>query len=97
METSRNEFLWRKARKRASFKRHLQNYLIVNAGFWAIYAISFFQPMGHHLHHLTFPWPIWPMFGWGIGLVSHYFAAYGNTNQLRSTEIEYEKLIREQR
>ncbi|MCF0057041.1 2TM domain-containing protein [Dyadobacter sp. CY356] len=95
METSRNEFLWRKARKRAAFKRHLQNYLIVNAGLWVIYALTLFQPWGNQ--HQIYPWPVWPMLGWGIGLVSHYLSAYGNSDERRSTEIEYEKLIRDQR
>lgn len=94
METLRNEFLWRKAKKRAGFKRHLQNYLIVNAGLWVIYGLVSIQPWAHHA---IYPWPIWPMFGWGIGLVSHYLSAYGNSDQRRSTEIEYEKLVREQR
>jgi hypothetical protein len=93
METSRNESLWRKAKKRAAFKRHLQTYILVNAGFWILYSITTVQHSGHNV----FSWPLWPMFGWGIGLVSHYFSAYGNFDERKSVEIEYEKLLREQR
>lgn len=94
METSRNELLWRKAKRRAGFKRHLQSYILVNSGLWLIYAMTFLQPFGHHSN---FPWPVWPMFGWGIGLVSHYLSAYGSIDERRSVEIEYEKLIRSQK
>jgi len=93
METPRNEFLWRKAKKRASFKKHLQTYIIVNAGLWTLYAISTNHPWGAH----AYPWPVWPMFGWGIGLASHYFSAYGNFDERKLAEKEYEKLLREER
>jgi hypothetical protein len=46
--------------------------------------------------HAFFPWPIWPMLGWGIGLTSHYFAAYGHNDERKLAEREYEKLLREQ-
>ena len=93
METSRNEFLWRKAKKRAGFKAHLRSYVLVIGGLWIIYGLTTQQHWGHHIH----PWPIWPMLGWGIGLLSHYFSAYGHYDQKKSVEIEYEKLLREDR
>jgi len=90
METPRNEFLWRKAKKRASFQVHLRTYLLVNGGLWAIYLLSHAQSWGHH----TTPWPIFPMLGWGIGLASHYFSAYGNVDERHLAEKEYDKLLR---
>ncbi|TDE18570.1 2TM domain-containing protein [Dyadobacter psychrotolerans] len=93
METPRNEYLWRKAKQRAGFKIHLRSYLIVNAGLWLIYFLS----MGNHSLRHFYPWPIWPMLGWGIGLASHYFTAYGNLDEKALAEREYEKLVKEQR
>jgi hypothetical protein len=92
MEALRNEFLWRKAKKRAGFKKHLQTYILVNAGLWLLYTLMFMQSGRHDF----FPWPVWPMLGWGIGLTSHYFAAYGNHDERKLAEREYEKLLREQ-
>ena len=40
---------------------HLTSYLAVIAGLWLIWALTGF---GH-------PWPIWPMLGWGLGLLGH--------------------------
>lgn len=93
METSRNEFLWRKAKKRAAFKAHLRSYVLVIGGLWIIYGLTTQQHWGHY----SYPWPIWPMFGWGIGLLSHYLSAYEDYNPKKSVEIEYEKLLREEK
>lgn len=40
---------------------HLTSYLAVIAGLWLIWALTGF---GH-------PWPVWPMLGWGLGLLGH--------------------------
>lgn len=42
----------------------------------------------------VFPWPVFPMLGWGIGLVTHYFTAYSGLDEKALAEREYEKLIR---
>ncbi|MFN4007958.1 MAG: 2TM domain-containing protein [Chitinophagaceae bacterium] len=81
---------WELAKKRASFKRGLVSYLAVNAflvGIW-FYTTSF---TGRAVHF----WPIWPMLGWGLGLVFNYLAAYQNNNWF-SVEKEYEKLKQQQ-
>lgn len=93
METPRNEQLWKKAKLRASFKIHLRTYAIVNGGLWIIYFLSSNQNWGHE----QYPWPVWPMLGWGIGLASHYFTAYGSNDETSIAQREYEKLLREQR
>jgi 2TM domain len=40
----------------------------------------------------SYPWPIWPTMGWGVGVIFNYLAVYkfGNT-----AEKEYEKLKRD--
>lgn len=82
--------LWQLAHKRASFKSHLATYLVINAFFW----ILWFFTRGHHEvgeDYNNIPWPVWPMAGWGIGLVFHYIGAYVTTGQT-TVEKEYEKL-----
>jgi hypothetical protein len=92
METKRKEFLWRMAKKRACFKGHLRTYLIVIGGLWLIYLLGAFPFVGKD----AFPWPIFPMLGWGIGLLTHYLGAYGNQDRQKMVENEYEKLVRSQ-
>jgi len=92
METSRDKYLWRKARNRVAFKSHALIYVLVNAGMWILYLFMRLQPWGDNLH----PWPVWGMIGWGIGLAAHYFSAYGNLDQRRLAEEEYEKLLRKE-
>ena len=81
--------LWKIATKRAAFRQHLYTYIIINGFFWAIW---FF---GNNAHENDgWPWPVWPMLGWGIGLAFSYFDAYhGDKSTL--TEHEYERLKRE--
>lgn len=80
--------LWRIAQNRASFKSHLTTYLLVNAGLWAIWYFS-----GGRTYGTGLPWPVWPLFGWGIGLVSHYVSAY-HSGGISSVEKEYDKLTK---
>ena len=78
--------LWYIAQRRASFKYHLATYIIVNIFFWILWYFS-----GRHSSHEGWPWPIWPMLGWGIGLFFHYLGAYVFPKE-NSVEREYEKL-----
>jgi hypothetical protein len=80
--------LWDLAQRRASFKSHLLTYLIVNAFLWGIWYFS--MPHQNDLRH-SYPWPIWPTLGWGIGLAFHYVGAYVFPKS-NSVENEYEKL-----
>ncbi|HEY0678296.1 MAG TPA: 2TM domain-containing protein [Chitinophagaceae bacterium] len=81
MKVEKDSKLWQEAKARAAFKTHLSTYLIVNSMLWLIW----FFTGGLN----SYPWPIWPTAGWGIGLISNYLAVYkyGNT-----AEKEYEKL-----
>ncbi len=83
----KDEILWRLAQKRAKFKRHLVTYAVVNTFLWCIWFFS------HHDYNGEYgiPWPVWPMLGWGIGIVLQYFEAY-HTDFGWSAEKEYEKL-----
>lgn len=89
----RDEFLWKQAKKRVGFKMHLRSYLIVNAGLWLIYLLSDGWTLSNaNFRGAHFPWPLFAMIGWGIGLVSHYLSAYSTNNERSQVEREYEKL-----
>jgi hypothetical protein len=81
--------LWNLAQRRASFKRHLVVYLILNAFFWVLWYFS-----GGPSYNEGLPWPVWPMLGWGIGLGFHYAGAYMTTGH-SSVQNEYDKLMQE--
>jgi hypothetical protein len=86
----RDEKLWRIAKKRAGFKKHLASYIIVNGFLWAMW----FFTEGHHISQWgndAFPWPVWPSLGWGIGLAFSYYGAYHDDKE-SDTLREYQKL-----
>ena len=81
----RDQQLWKIAKKRAGFKRHLASYIIVNAFLWGVWAFS-----GHDESY----WPVWCSMGWGIGLAFSYYDAY-HDNRDEDIMKEYQKLKNE--
>lgn len=71
------------ARKRVEFRTHLIVYCVINGALWLTW----------YLTGSNYPWPLWPMIGWGIGLVLHYMLEY-RTGKFLSEEEEYQKLKR---
>jgi hypothetical protein len=57
----------RRLKKRRDFGQHLVVYVLVNGFIVAIWAIT-----GLH----TFFWPVFPILGWGIGLVLNAWDVY---------------------
>ncbi len=94
METNntqpKDEKLWKIARKRAEFKKHLLTYVIVNIFLWGLWLFG-----GLRHGDLSFPWPAFVSFGWGIGLAFNYIGAYSGIKDTL-TEREYQKLINKQ-
>jgi len=94
METeSKNPELWKIAQKRAGFKYHVLIYCIAIIFFWVLWYIT----SGNHISTAEdgiLPWPVWPMFGWGIGIFFNYLGVYTSTNHL--AEKEYQKLTNKQ-
>ena len=90
MENVKDPELWELAKKRASFKSHLAVYIVMNIFFWLLWYFS-----GQKDGNDRFPWPVWPMLGWGIGVVFHYLGAYVYPKN-NSVESEYQKLINKQ-
>jgi hypothetical protein len=86
----RDPILWQLAQKRAAFKKHLATYIIVNIFFWVLWYLTK-GSRDYSSEYGLVPWPAWPMFGWGIGLLFHFISAYVSTGQ-SAVEREYEKL-----
>lgn len=85
---NRDEQLWRIAKKRAGFKKHLASYIIVNGFLWALW---FFTTRPYDEDYNMIPWPIWSTLGWGVGLAFSYYGAYMD-NRDTDTMREYQKL-----
>jgi hypothetical protein len=81
MQPTTDTQLHEQARKRVEFRRHLATYGVINAMLWLIW---FATGQGY-------PWPVWPMAGWGIGVIFHYLFDY-RSSRLFSEEEEYRKL-----
>ncbi len=78
---------WKIAKRRVEFKRHLSTYLVINAMFWVLWYFS----EGQHERSHFLPWPVWPMLGWGIGIVFSYLNAYVYTKE-NAIQKEYDKI-----
>jgi hypothetical protein len=92
MEVIRDEQLWKIAKKRAAFKRHLASYLIVNGFLWALWYITAGRWTGINRDNLLTAWPIWSTLGWGIGLAFNYVGAYHQVGADDAVQKEYDKL-----
>jgi hypothetical protein len=69
----------RAANKKRDFRTHVVAYVTVNAmlvGIWAVTGADFF-------------WPIFPLLGWGIGLVLNAWDVYGR-KPLTESDIQRE-------
>jgi hypothetical protein len=58
-------------KKKQDFRGHLLAFILVNGFLWVIWGVvyAFGGPV--------FPWPIFPLLGWGIGLTFHAWDAFG--------------------
>lgn len=92
---TKDEKLWRMAKKRAAFKRHLFSYVLVNSFLWVIwffsghFTSSYYDGYNEGFH---FPWPLFIMFFWGIGLAFDFFHSYYGYKE-NMIEKEYRKLV----
>jgi len=76
------------AEARYGFRWHLLIYFIVNGGLVGLW--YFTGPS-------SFPWPLFPIFFWGIGLISHYLSAYRRSFGKDWIDTETEKILREEK
>jgi len=86
--------LWKMAQRRAEFKYHVLIYFIMNIIFWTIWYLSLKNTPNPPTSINTIPWPVWPMVGWGIGLLFNYIYAYKSNKN--SAEKEYQNLQNKQ-
>ena len=84
MQTLSENQLHELARKRVEFRRHLVVYFVIISILWMIWFLT----------GAGYIWPIWPMAGWGIGVIFNYMFEYRSSSFL-SEEEEYKKLKRE--
>jgi hypothetical protein len=82
-----DEELWKIAKKRAAFKWSFSVYVFIMAFLVAVWFFS--TGPGFYF------WPVWPMMGWGIGILFQYLAAYQGNN-LFTARREYEELLHQQ-
>ncbi len=80
MTDEQRQWAIRRIRAKREFRVHVFVYLAVNALLVFIWAMS----------SATFFWPVWPMLGWGIGLVAHAVSVYGGTSGISDAQIERE-------
>jgi hypothetical protein len=77
--------------ERAGFFWHLASYLVVNGFLFTIYLITNFQN-----NEWGYPWFIWPLAGWGIGLILHAFGVFvfpeNSAEKERRIEREMERM-----
>jgi sterol desaturase/sphingolipid hydroxylase (fatty acid hydroxylase superfamily) len=83
--------LWELAKKRAGFKSHFITYLGMIPFFWLIWLLT-----GQEQTESGLPWPIWPTFGWGVGVLFHFWE-YMFLHKYSLVESEYEKLVRDRK
>lgn len=72
------------AKEKSDFYIHFVIYLAVNLFLFAQW---------HALASEAFPWPIFVLFGWGIGIAAHGISAFRGEGYIeQQTEKEYQKL-----
>ena len=69
--------------KKREFRVHVLVFTLVNAFLWLIWGVVYATT------GVWFPWPVFPLFGWGIGLVLHAWDTY-RRRPFSDSEIERE-------
>ena len=87
INTEKEKELWRLARKRVGFKRHLMIYVIINAFLWLLWYFK----VNEEDNENGAPWPIFCTLGWGIGVAFNFMGAYVFPKST-AVEKEFEKL-----
>ena len=87
------EELWERARESAEakvgFYVHLTVYLAVNSMLVVLWWVTSTLTDGA----VSFPWFLFPLVGWGIGVAAHYVAAFHGSAYLeRKTREEFERI-----
>ena len=84
MTDQEREWAIKRIRAKRGFWTHLLAYVAVNAALVAIWALTF----------TGYFWPIWPMLGWGIGVVAHGITVLVDPSEITEERIERELRVR---
>jgi len=80
-ETELREIAKRRVKARTEFLTHLALYVTVNTGLVLIWRFS----------GAGYPWFLWPLFGWGIGILSHAMTlVFGPNSEREERAVERE-------
>lgn len=79
------ERMWKMAERRVAFKRHLFVYIVINLMLIALWYFTSYKD-GDTAGY----WFIWPLMGWGIGVMFNYWGAYHDDQG--SVDREYQKI-----
>ncbi len=93
LQSEKDREIWKLAKKRVSFKRHLATYLVINTFFWIIWFLT--DHKKDDMESGGIPWPIFPMLGWGIGIMFGFLNAYVFTKH-DAIEKEFNRLKNDQ-
>lgn len=91
MENEIDEKLWQIAKQRASFKKSLFIYIVVNIMLWVIWVINKDANVVTSSNYSRVPWPVYPTLFWGIGVAINYYNAYHTVGDSLVNK-EYKKL-----
>ena len=80
MTEEQRQLAVRRIRVKRGFRVHFAVYLGVNALLVLIWAMT----------STTYFWPVWPMFGWGIGVVAHAVSVYVGPSEISEAQIDRE-------
>jgi hypothetical protein len=86
-EEDLRELARRRVEQRQGFIMHAILFLVVNAALFGIWKFT----------GARYPWFLWPLFGWGIGMVGHavsLFLGPGSASEQRAFDRELERLHR---
>ncbi len=73
----------KRLKKRQDFHAHVVVYAVVNGFLWALWLVISLTSGWH------FPWPVFPLLGWGIGLALNAWDVYGR-REITAADIERE-------
>jgi hypothetical protein len=80
MEDYRYESARKRVKKKKEFYKHMGSFIMVNI---FLFLLNIFTSPGHF-------WFIYPLLGWGMGLMGHYFEVFGFPG-MRGEEVDWEQ------
>ena len=75
-DDNRRELAIKRLKDKSDFRIHLVVYLTVNAMLLVIWAVTGGVTATPSGYTFGFLWPIFPIVGWGVGLIAHWYTVY---------------------